>query len=274
MDWNQGYISKWMVERIDPQTWEPCGVLDGVENISVESDSTDDAPLLETASVTVTRPALDSFESGWYRITMQATQGAGGAVIPIATIWLDPTRSRYDKGYREDSLSGKSVLWQASEEKVGDGKYAPKGADGAEFVASLLEAVIDAPVNIEGGFSLEDHVVFDLDASVLEAAWAVLNAGNHVIQIDGRGEVHILPMPTTPSLVVDRSGACGLMPEVSVEDGKAVYEREFMPDVRPFSMVRCSLPEHGLPEGMYRVTSQKLKCDKGILVEESVEVVE
>ena len=58
---------------------------------------------------------------------------------------------------------------------------------------------------MEGSFTLNEHIVHDVGACVLDAAWSVLDAGDFVMQIDGHGVVHILPKPTQPSLVLNSS---------------------------------------------------------------------
>ena len=272
MDFTQGYSARWRVERVDPVTWEPCRTLSGVEKIEVERDATDDAPLLETASMTVTSAALDAFEPGWHRITMEAVQGFTGESVAVSTVWLDAESRTYDKGYREDGLQGRSTLHQAADATIGDGRYAPKGADGAAWAADALGSCIDAPVHVEGSAQLADHIVFDLDSSVMAAVWAVLRSIGFCIQLDGRGEVHIGPMPTAPALSLDRAGACILQPKVKEKAGALTYTREWAPSVYPFSVVNGALPERGL-DGLYRITSQKLTCGMGVEVEETVEVL-
>lgn len=272
MDWTQGYSASWRVDRIDPTTWEPCGTLGGVEQIAVERDCTDDAPLLETASMTVSFPALEGFEAGWHRISMNAMQGRSGESVDIATVWLEAEDGEYDKGRRTDKLSGRSALHQAADIDVGDGAYAPMGADGAQFAADMLRKVIDAPVHVEGSFRLADHVVFDLGASVLAAVWAILRTGGFCMQVDGRGEVHVLPMPSVPALAIDRAGSCIVLPKTSYGADGVTYTREWAPDVYPFSVVLGAVPERGL-DGLYRVASQKLECDHGVTIEETVEVI-
>ena len=269
IDFTHGYAASWRVDRVDPSTWEPRGALRGVDSIAIDRDGTDKAGLLESAALTVTSQALEAFEPGWYRVTMDATQGTYSQSVPVATLWLEPKSGTYDKGYRSDTLEGRSVLRQASESVMGDGAYAPKGADGAAWAANALAACIDAPVSTVGGFELADSVVFDLGASVLSAAWAVLRSADWCIFIDGRGEVSIAPLPTEPALRLDRNGARIMQPSVTHRDGKLTYKREWMPNVHPFSLVYGALPERGL-DGLYRVRTQKLACSMGIVVEESV----
>ena len=271
VDFAQGYASSWRVERIDPRTWGPCGRLGGVETIEIDRDGTDDAPLLETASLTVSGAALEQFEPGWFRITMEAVQGGSSEAVPIATVWLESESGRYDKGYREDTLRGLSVLHQAAAEDavLPDGSFVPKGADGASWCAELLAAHIDAPITVQGGFEMPRSYVFDLGSNVLEAVWQLLKAFGWCMQADGRGEVSILPLPTEPAIALDRTGAATMLPEVSYSDGTRSYTREYAPNVHPFSVVRGMMPERAL-DGLYRVRTQKLSCTHGVTVQEEV----
>lgn len=272
IDWTYGYTARWRVDRISAETWEPCGTLDGIDEITVERDATDDVPLLESASAKSASPALDGFESGWHRITMECTQGTAAEAVAIATLWLDAGSGSYDKGYREDSIQGRSVLWQASDAAIGDGAYAPKGVDGAAWCAGALSRAIDAPVKAVGGFELADNVVFDLDASVLQAVWDVLRTAGWCLQIDGRGEVSVIALPASPALVLDRNGARIMQPKTGYGEDGASYTREYQPNVHPLDIVRGALPERGL-DGLYRITTQKLTCGRGVKVEETAEVV-
>ena len=51
MDWTQGYASSWRVDKVNPRTWEACGILDGIESIEIDRDGTDEYPLLESGTV-------------------------------------------------------------------------------------------------------------------------------------------------------------------------------------------------------------------------------
>lgn len=274
MDWSKGYRSTFRVFRVDPSTWEPCGSVRGVRDIEVDRDGTDEAPMLETATMKVSGNPAEPFEDGWLRIVMDAVQNGSSESVPIATLWFSAPRGKYDKGFRNDELSGKSVLVQASgDAKIGDGAWAPKGADGARWCADRLAERIDAPVHIDGaGFEIAESIVFDLGASVLKAVWTVLSTAGWVIAIDGRGEVHVRKKPSAVALVLDESGSCALIPGTDYGDGTRTYSREWRPDVGPFSLVRASAPTYGL-DGLYEVQTQRLSCSKGILVEESVKVV-
>jgi len=273
VDWSGSYASTFRVVRVDPSTWEPSGSVVGVDEIEVSRDGTDSSPMLETASIKVTGDPSESFEPGWLRIVMDAMQDQSSESVPVATLWFEPTRGRYEKGFRDDELEGRSVLWQASEDAIGNGAWAPKGVNGARWCADQLSERIDAPVHVDGdGFELADNIVFDLDSTVLAAVWAVLATSGWMLAIDGRGEVHVRKRPTEPALVLDRAGSCILMPGVDYGDGQRTYSREWQPDVGPYSLVRAVLPQHGM-EGLYEVASQRLACTRGIVVEESVRQV-
>jgi hypothetical protein len=267
-----GYSATWRVCRVDAGTWEPCGELQGIEAITVERDGSDEAPMLESATVTATMPATERFEPGWHRVYMDAVQGQYSESVPIATFWLDSARENWSKGVRKDELSGSSVLMQAAAAKVGNGSYALNGVDGADLAARMLAACIDAPVSVTGGFELTRNVVFDLGASVLEAAWTVLREGGWIIWINGHGDVEVKPLPDEPALVLDREGAAIMMPRVISNDDSISYTREWHPGVHPYSVVRGALPEYGL-DGIYRVSTQRLTCGCGIVVEESIEAM-
>jgi len=274
VDWNGSYAATFRVARINPSTWEPSGSVSGVDEIEVSRDGTDESPMLETASVRVTADPTSPFEQGWLRIVMDAVQDQSSESVPVATLWFETARGRYDRGFREDELEGKSVLWQASgDARIGDGAWAPKGVNGARWCADQLAERIDAPVHVDGGgFELAENIVFDLDSTVLAAVWAVLKPNGWMLAIDGRGEVHVRKRPVEPALVLDREGSCILMPGVDYGDGQRTYAREWQPDVGPYSLVRAMLPQHGM-DGLYEVASQRLACDKGIVVEESVRAV-
>lgn len=332
MDWTRGYSTEWEVTRVDPDTWADSGTVEGVMSVSVARDGTDSVPLLESGTMEL--DGESPFEWSWCRVWATVAQGAPER-FAVATLLFERGSERVDHGRPKSKLSGKSVLQPAADEKMPVGGFAPAGGDGAAFAASLLSGCIPAPVEVEGSFTLTDDVVFDVGATVLSAAWAVLNAAGWCMQIEGDGTVGIRAKPTEPSLELDRAHAGLLLPgvdrtldlsgvpnryfavrgsqtEVAVNDdpdllasrpkrGRWVdvvdtsptlvdgepllsyarrklaeastvtrefsYEREYWPGVHPFSLVRASLPAHGV-EGDLRVLSQTLECGKGVKVSE------
>jgi len=199
MDWDRSYSATWRVYKVNPKTWADGERLEKVDSVSLSR--TADGKMLESGSMSLT----GDFETGYYRIVMIAEQGNLVERVDIATLLFQETGGSYN--YRTDyrDIDGSSVLFPASTTAVVIGEYAPAGVDGARYAADLLRSAINAPVEVEGGYILNDHVVHDLGSSVLEAVWSVLDAGGYIIQIDGRGVVHIKPKPTTPVLVIDNT---------------------------------------------------------------------
>lgn len=200
MDWTRSYTSEWRVFRVNRRTWADGQKLDGVDSASITR--TADGSLLESGDMEVT----GAFETDYYRIVMTARQNGEVVREDVATLLFDISDGEHDFGTVKNKAKGYSVLYPASTTAVMTGEYAPAGVDGAEYAAELLRSAINAPVDIEGGFTLNEHVVHEPGTYVLDAVWAVLEAGpdgGYVIQIDGRGVVHIRPRPTEPALVLD-----------------------------------------------------------------------
>lgn len=199
MDWTKSYTSTWRVFRVNRKTWADREALKGVDSASISR--TVDGRVLESGSLEVT----GDFETDYYRIVMTANQGGELERVDVATLLFESTGGNEDFGRRVHSVEGRSVLYPASTTAVTLGEYAPAGIDGARYAADLLESTINAPVEVDGGFTLNDHIVHELGSSVIDAVWAVLDAGGYVIQIDGKGVVHIRPKPTEPSLRISNA---------------------------------------------------------------------
>ena len=58
--------------------------------------------------------------------------------------------------------------------------------------------------------------------------------------------------------------------ELSVIKKQRLYTRDYVPDVYPHDVVRCSLPLADL-DGDLRVVSQEITCGAGVAVRETVE---
>ena len=193
MDWTGSYTSQWSVCSVDKDTWADSGLVEGVREVTITRNCTDTVPLLETGTMTLDS---DEFSWEWCRIYMIV----GNEKFPMATMLFERQSSRYEKDARTLTARGRSVLQPAADRSMSRGSYAPSGTDGAAFAARLLSECTPAPVVTEGSFTLVDDVVFDLGCSYLDAAWAVLNAANWCMQIDGDGTIVIKAMPTVPSL--------------------------------------------------------------------------
>ena len=199
MDFAKSYSATWRVFRVNRDTWADAEQLLNVDSASITR--TADGSLLESGSLEVT----GDFEPDYYRIVMTAEQSGEVRRIDVGTLLFDVTGGKVNYGTTVHDMDGFSVLYPASVTTILTGEYAPAGCDGAEYAAQLLASAINAPVQVEGRFTLNEHIVHEIGTSVLDAAWGVLEAGNFIIQIDGRGVVHIRPKPTTPSLILDSS---------------------------------------------------------------------
>jgi hypothetical protein len=197
MDFSRSYSATWRVFRVNRKTWADAEQLTKVDSVSLSR--TADGSLLESGGMSLT----GEFESDYYRIVMTAEQGGDVERVDVATLLFEVNGGKIDYGSVLSDVDGYSVLRPADTTAVVTGEYAPAGVDGAQYVAELLSGAINAPVEVEGGFTLNDHLVFEVGASVLEAAWTVLNAGNYILQVDGRGVVHVMPKPTEPSLIIN-----------------------------------------------------------------------
>lgn len=222
MDWQKSYSAHWRIYKVNTKTWADG---DKVYNIdSVQISRTADGKMLESGSMDLT----GDFEQGYYRIAMTAVQGDVVERIDVATLLFNETGGTYDYGTTFRSVDGSSVLYPASTAAVVIGEYAPAGVDGAQYAGNLLSSYINAPVEVEGSFILNDHVVHELGSAVIEAVWAVLDAGDFTIQIDGRGVVHIKPRPTEPALMLNSSQIRLLQNEISYKSDSSEIPNRYI----------------------------------------------
>lgn len=199
MDWRRSYAATWRVFRVNRDTWADSERIEDVDSVSITR--TADGSMLESGSMKLT----GSFEPGYYRIVMTAEQGGEVARADVATMLFEAEGGSVNRRSIQQDVHGHSVLYPASVTTILSGEYAPAGVDGAAYAGDMLASAINAPVEVEGNFKVDEHIVHEIGSSVLEAVWAVLEAGGFVIQIDGRGVVHIRPRPTEPALILDSS---------------------------------------------------------------------
>lgn len=196
MDWGKSYSASWRVFKVNTDTWADGELIRNIDSANITKDA--DSKLLESGTFEVS----GELEKGYYRIVMTAEQGGSIERVDVATLMFIIGNGKIDYSTKINNAEGYSVLYPASMTAVPTGEFAPAGADGAAYAGSLLARAINAPIKVEGSFTLNENIVFDISSTVLEAVWAVLDAGGFVIQIDGKGVVHILPIPTEPSLVI------------------------------------------------------------------------
>lgn len=215
IDWTRGYSATWRAYAVDPVTWADSYQIGGFDSATISREMTDDAPALESGTMSLTRPVGEGWDEGYVRLAMLAEQGGDHERVDVCTLLCSSATGTVDRDADQLELSGRSVLHPASVALMERGAYVPKNADGAQWAADALIDVLHAPVHVSGSFTLSDHVVIDLGSSVLEAVWMVLRAGGFTLRIDGRGEVTVRKRQTEPALQLDRVRANLLQPSVS-----------------------------------------------------------
>lgn len=205
IDYTRGYSARFEIRPVDRNTWSSGDAIDGLVSASVECDCTDEYPLMQSGSAVITLPVEREWVDGYYRIEMVATQGSVKERTAIATLLMSCDESSMDKGSQTARASGYSVLKPASDRLMLTGTYAPKGCDGAAWVASLLSDAIAAPLEVDGSFTLDEHAVFGAGVSYLQAAWTILKAAGWCMQVSGDGSVSIKAKPSEASFVLDEN---------------------------------------------------------------------
>ena len=217
--WDRGgyAVESWRLYRVDRRTWADSTLVGRVNSVSVTRSSDESDRTIERGDLSIDKAVSASFEEGYYRVSMIASQGGAAERVDVATLLCTSVSEDINRGMSDAKVTGRSVLYPASTKSMPVGSYAPAGIDGALWAADVLRDAINAPINVLGGFTLDDHVVFDTGTNVLEAAWLVLEAGGHILQIDGRGVVTVLPKPVDPSLDLDHAHARLLQPQMGKE---------------------------------------------------------
>ena len=213
IDWSVGYESTWRLFNVNEGTWADSGQVGGFHSAKIERPQ--DAILFESGSISVDASMGADFEEGYYRLVMTATQGDISERVDVATLHCVSVGGTVNGGNDELSVKGRSVLFPAYGERLLRGTYAPKGCDGAEYAAEMLSRVLRAPVEVQGRFIVDRHVVFDLGSRVVEAASKLLEVGGWCMQVDGHGTVTLCEKPSEPALQLDTVNASLMMPSVS-----------------------------------------------------------
>jgi hypothetical protein len=212
LDYGSGYSSSWRVAKVDKDTWAATEEIPGLVSASVERDAGTD--LIESGSASFDAELPNG--EFWGRLEMLAEQGGQVERQAVATLLFSPGDSTSTVGGKRTECDGRSVLAPADDRKMLAGSYAPKGADGAAYAASLIAACTPAPVVADGSFTLSQDTVFAEGTSYLEAAKALVDGAGWRIAISGDGTVTIGAKPNSPSLVLDSAHASLLGVEIGI----------------------------------------------------------
>lgn len=205
VDLTGSYNSTWRLMSVDPDTWESVDGISGVTDITITKSDKGNG---ESASLKLDQNVRESPYCGWARVEAVIRSGTTTDIAPISTLYLMAEDGKFENLGAGRNVSGFSVLWPASKRKLRSGAYAPKGADGAAWVADLLSTCISAPIRIEGSFLLSDHIVFKGGTTYLDAATTVLDAAGWRLRVNGHGDVTICERQTEPSFEVTPSNVC------------------------------------------------------------------
>ena len=199
-NWFRSYTSEWELVPIDPGGWVEMEPLDMVRSFRFNANGDDDVPLLHSGSI-----SIDTYEEdpppGWYKIKGRLLSPSGDVVTyPMGVLVCESNDYTYDYGLNRLTMPGKSVLFPAKDKYMANGAFIPRGFSGAEWCAMMLQSCTPAPVRIveDEDFIISRNYVFDNKTSVLKAVWNVLDGARWVMQIDGNGQITILPKPQYP----------------------------------------------------------------------------
>ena len=266
MDWTRGYgPTSYHVRRVDPSTWGDAeelfaGRLRSVElSASVAGEREEDgySPTIDSGDLSVTG---DGVEAGTVvRVWVETSQAGEPACEPLGTYVVSSSHSV--DGRTDMELS--SVLEAARDGDMG-GWQAPAGARRTTVAASLLRAVVDAPVTDDGGAGDVDPLATaSFGDGPLSCAWMTLVPGGE-LYVDAWGTVHARAAGSEPTALTgaDMVGAPDAMHDYG--DGEVEYSRMWRPNIRCGDLV--ALPGR---TGAWRVTSQSVECGAAILVDET-----
>lgn len=271
IDWSDSISCKWRLMRVDPATWADSEEVLGVVGASIKRDST--GKLFESGSISIERPTGTETDDGqWVRIEVLAEQGSMIERHAVATFKLAQKDSVTRRGLSTFNYDAASVLEPAEKRTVKPGSFAARGEDGASVVAALLSECTPAPIEADGSFALQKHVVFAKDTSKLDAALSVLEDSGWCIQVDVQGRIHIRPLPSSESLTIDMEHSKLLGTSVTIGDGTRHYERAWVPGITAFDVIEGRLVEAGLL-GPMRVRSQSISIGNHMSVDEECEML-
>lgn len=225
MDWGGSYSCEWRVYEVNTSTWADGQRLSGMTSLKVSRDANKD--IIESGSATLDMPLDQPVNERYLRFVLIAVAGNAVQREEVATLLCSSGSGKVEYGIDTRTVNGKSVLYPASRCRITRYGFVSAGANGAEYAAEMLRSCIKAPVSVDGpGFRLGQYITFDPDDDVLTRVRKVLGAGDHILRINGRGEVTIMPLPSESALDIGSASARLIAPGVSYKyDFSGVHNR-------------------------------------------------
>lgn len=213
MNWDKGFTAKYYVCVVDPESWEDIDTFDITDGSITRSDT----GLRESADLTCKNRRPEGEE--YIRVYLDTRQNGGAAHTALFT-GIATSPDRMINGNREENpLACYSVLKEAEDVLLERGWFAPKDANGAELVRTLLRSVMHAPVDVDGTSPLlNDYIVAEDKENHLSMTDKILEAIGWRLRIDGRGTVTICPPADEASATFDPNDNDSIEPEVTVKD--------------------------------------------------------
>lgn len=211
MDWRKGFSARYYLSVVDRDTWRDMARIE-ITGGSIKRSLTD---LRESADVKCID--YNSQIEQLVRVWLDARQEGESIHTPLFT-GLATSPDRDIKGHiSSNSLQCYSVLKYAQDVLLDRGWYAPQEADGARIVKDLL-SVIKSPIKM-GGESplLASTIVAEDNENRLSMAQKILDAINWGLTLDGRGEITIAPVNTTPIAIFDTIENDIVEPDISIK---------------------------------------------------------
>lgn len=255
MNWYGNYSRRFTVFAVDDDTWGDLAEIGRVESLDVTNDLKSDC--LQDGSMKVT----GSMPNGMVRIYLEADGDGERERVAIATMNATSSERAITGDTYSASTSMDSVMFDASDDELPIGFYAPKGADPARFASMLLMRHCECPVELsESDVRLPHTIVAEQKDTVTTFARTVLDGTGLRIAIDGYGRLSITKSEEVRSIDSSMVYADGITDKTTDGVRTVTYSRPFDPSITIGSTVSLYIPEHAIV-GHFEVQSQRMADD-------------
>jgi hypothetical protein len=190
MDWTRSLQVTWRYSLVDPDTWMDMEALDSVSSCSVNWDSSTETLLSGALEVDETFPEYECYVRAW----CDATQSHVTERYPVATMLCQASKDKSEGTKRTFSVEAHSPLLELADDSPPVGwEVSGEVDDAIRLICSHMRAPL---IEYESGVTLTNPIVAGDDDTWLTMLWAVLDAADLTMLIDGMGRLRIEPKPT------------------------------------------------------------------------------